>query len=188
METFEAIHKRCSLKAHLSGRAIEPEKINLVLNAACLAPSARNMQPWRFVVVQGRQAVEALARAAFSGTNITVEQAPVIIVVCARPEDDVVHDDKQYYLFDVGMAVGNILLAATDLGLVTHPMASFNEAEVKRVLHIPDDFRVVIISPLAYPLEGSYDEASEERLSQRTRKVLEEIAYFNRWGEPEPTY
>jgi nitroreductase len=65
METLEVIRKRCSLKAHLSGREIEPEKIAIILDAAHLAPSARNMQPWRFVVVQGKQAVEALVHAAF---------------------------------------------------------------------------------------------------------------------------
>ena len=181
METLEVIRKRCSLKTCLSGRAIEPEKIKMVLDAAHLAPSARNLQPWRFVVVQGQEAVEALVEAAFFGPGAMVKQAPVIIVACARPGDDVVHDGKEYYLFDVGMAVGNMLLAATDLGLVTHPMASFNEAEVKRILCIPDDVRVVIVTPLAYPLAASYDEAAKERLSQRTRKDLKEVVYFNKW-------
>jgi nitroreductase len=186
METLETIRKRCSLKAHLSKRTIEPEKISAILDAARLAPSARNSQPWRFVVVQGEEAVEALAQAAFQGPGAVVQQAPVIIIVCARPGDDVKIDGKEYYLFDVGLAVENMLLAATDLGLVTHPMASFNEAEVKRILHIPDDVRVVIVTPLAYPGEVSYDEASEERLSQRTRRALKETAYFNRWEELEP--
>ena len=187
METVEAIRKRCGLKAHVSGRAIESEKINMVLEAACLAPSARNRQPWRFVVVQGKEAVGTLSQAAFPGSSAVAQQTPAIIVVCARPGDDVTIDGKEYYLFDMGLAVENMLLAATDLGLVTHLMTSFNEAEVKRILHIPDDFRVVIVTPLAYPLEASYDEAAEERLSQRTRKDLKEVAYFNKWGEPEPT-
>jgi nitroreductase len=184
METLEAIRKRCSLRAHLSGRDIEPEKINRVLDAARLAPSARNMQPWRFVVVQGKQAVETLVKTAFFEPSTTVAQAPVIIVVCARSADDVTIDGKEYYLFDVGLAVENMLLAATDLGLVTHPIASFNETGAKRILHIPDDVRIVIVTPLAYPLEASYDEAAEERLSQRTRKELKEIAYLNKWGQP----
>lgn len=182
METLDVIRKRCSLKAHVSDRAIEQEKIKLVLEAARLAPSARNTQPWRFIVVQGREAVETLVRTAFFGPSQVIEQAPVVIIVCARPQDDVVHDGKEYYLFDVGLAVENLLLAATDLGLVTHPVASFNEAEVKRVLHIPDDVRVVIATPLAYPREASYDEAAQERLSQRTRKSLTEVAYFGEWG------
>jgi nitroreductase len=187
MVTLEAIRNRCSLKTHLSASAIEPEKIEAVLDAARLAPSARNTQPWRFVVVQGRKAVETLVQAAFLGSSAIVAQAPVVIVACARPGDDVVIDGKEYYLFDVGLAVSNMVLAATGLGLVTHLMASFNEAEVKRILHIPDDVRVVIVTPLAYPPGDSYDEAAEERLSQRTRKDLKEVAYFDRWGEPDTT-
>jgi nitroreductase len=92
----------------------------------------------------------------------------------------------EYFLFDVGLAVGNMALAATDLGLVTHLMTAFDEAEVKKVLHIPEDVRVVVATPLAYPLEGSYDEAAKERLSMRTRKCLEELVYYNRWSEAEP--
>jgi nitroreductase len=183
METVEAIRKRCSLKTYLSRRAIEPEKINMIMDAARLAPSARNSQPWRFIVVQGKETVEALAQTAFLGPGAVVQQAPVIIVVCARPEDDVTIDDKKYYLFDVGLAVENMLLAATDLGLVTHLMASFNETEVKRILHIPDDVRVVIVTPLAYPPATSYDEAAKERLGQRTRKDLKAVTYFNKWEE-----
>ncbi len=186
METVEAIRKRCSLKAYISEKPVEPEKIRAILDAACLAPSARNTQPWRFVVVQGREAVESLVEAAFFGSGAAVKHAPVIIVVCARPEDDVVIDGKPYYLFDVGLAVENMLLAATDLGLVTHPMASFNEAEVKRILHIPDNFRVVIVTPLAYPSAVSYEEAAKERLSQRTRKSTREVVYHNQWGNSEP--
>ncbi len=185
METLEAIRKRCSLRAHLSERPVEPEKIHCILEAACLAPSARNSQPWRFVVVQGKDAVETLAQTAFLGPATAVRQAPVIIVVCARAGDDVTIDGKEYYLFDVGLAVENMVLAATDLGLVTHLMASFNEAELRRQLRIPDDCRVVIVTPLAYPREGSYDEAAAERLSQRTRKGLAEVAYFGGWEEPE---
>ncbi|MCX7855651.1 MAG: nitroreductase family protein [Anaerolineae bacterium] len=186
MDTLEAIRKRCSLKACISEKPVEPEKVRMVLDAARLAPSARNTQPWRFIVVQGKEAVGSLVEAALFGPNAAVKHAPVIIVVCARPEDDVMIDGKPYYLFDVGLAVENMLLAATDLGLVTHPIASFNEAEVKRFLHIPDDFRVVIVTPLAYPSAASYEEAAKERLSQRTRKNPREVIYYNQWGSPEP--
>jgi nitroreductase len=186
METLEAISKRCSLKTHLSGREVEPEKIDTILNAARLAPSARNMQPWRFVIIKGKKAVDALVKTAFPEANIVVKQASVIIVVCGRPGDSVVRDGKEYYLFDAGLAVENMLLAATDLGLVTHPMSGINEAEIKRILQIPDDVRVVAVTPLAYPREGSYDEAAKERLSQRERKSLKDVAYFDKWSEVEP--
>jgi nitroreductase len=185
METLEVIRKRCSLKNHLSDRPIEPEKIETVLNAARMAPSARNMQPWRFVVVQGAEAVETLVQTAIFGASTIIAQAPVIIVACARPSDDVTIDGKEYYLYDVGAAMGNMLVAATDLGMVTHPIASFNETEVRRVLHMPGDVRVVIVTPLAYPVGASYDEAAQERLGQRTRKDLKDMAYFGKWEEPD---
>jgi len=184
METLEAINKRASLKTHLSSRDVEPEKIARILAAARLAPSARNTQPWRFIVVQGKEAVEALVSGAFFELNQVVRKAPVIIIACANPGDDVIHGGKEYYLFDVGLAVENMLLAATDLGLATHPMTAVNEDELKRILRIPAEVRFVVATPLAYPAEGSYTEAAKERLGQRTRKDLRELAYLNRWGSP----
>lgn len=185
METLETIRKRCSLKLHLSGRKIEPGKINAILEAGQLAASARNNQPWRFIVVQDRETIEALTFA-FSEANRMVKEAAAILVVCGRASDDVAHDGKEYYLFDIGLAVENMVLAATELGLVTHLMTAFNEAEMKKVLHIPDDVRVVVATPLAYPLEATYAEAAAERLSKRTRKDLKELAYADRWSEQEP--
>ena len=110
--------------------------------------------------------------------------APVLIIACANPSDDDIHEGREYYLFDVGLAVENMLLVATDLGLVTHPMTAVNEDELRRVLHIPDEVRFVVATPLAYRAGGSYDEAARERLGQRTRKRLKEVAYSNVWGKP----
>lgn len=183
METLQVISKRASLKARLSSREVEEEKITKILDAARLAPSARNMQPWRFIVVRGKEAVETLVREAFSETNLVVREAPVVIVACAKPSDDIVRDGKEYYLFDVGLAVENMLLAATDLGLVTHPMTGVNEDKLKGILNIPGEVRFVVATPLAYPLEGSYEAAAQERLGQRTRKSLKELVYSNTWGK-----
>lgn len=182
MEVLEAIKKRASLKAHLSGQEIDQEKIDKIIEAAALAPSARNTQPWRFIVVQGKEAVANLVSKAFSEGNQVVKEAPVVIIACANPGDDVVRDGKEYYLHDVGMAVENMLLAAADLGLVTHPMTAVNEDELRGLLDIPKEIRFVIATPLAYPAEGSYEEAARERLSQRTRKDLKELVYSNVWG------
>ncbi|MFZ2096830.1 MAG: nitroreductase family protein [Anaerolineales bacterium] len=185
METLETIHKRCSLKAHISTRQIEQEKIETILEAGSLAPSARNNQPWRFIVVQDKPKVAELIKA-FSESNQVIRDAPVVLITCARAVDDVIRDGKQYYLFDVGLAVENMVLAATELGLVTHLMTAFDEAQVKQLLHIPEDVRTVVATPLAYPREGNYDEAARERLSMRTRKELKELVHYNTWREAEP--
>jgi nitroreductase len=186
METQTSIRKRCSLKTHLSGRPIAPEVIDAVLEAAMLAPSARNFQPWRFVVVQGQAAVENLVDKAFGENTQMLREANLVIVVCAKPEDDVAADGKEYYLFDCGLAVENLLLAATDLGLATHLILRFNEIAVKEILHIPDQVRVIITTPLAYPPEATYAEAARDRLSQRTRKAFDEVVYYQQWAEPVP--
>jgi nitroreductase len=131
METLEAINKRASLKEHLSTRDIEQEKIISILKAARLAPSARNNQPWRFIVIKGKENVKNVVTRAFGEGNQVVKEAPVLIIVCANPRDDVIAEEKEYYLFDLGLAVENMLLAATELGLVTHPMAHVFEDELK---------------------------------------------------------
>ena len=184
METLETIQRRASLKVQLSSRQVEREKICRVLEAARAAPSARNMQPWRFVVVQDKKLMENLVSRAFNEVNRVAREAPVIIVACANPKDDVVIGGKEYYLFDLGLAVENMVLAATALGLVTHIMAGINEDELKKMLGIPPEVRCPVAIPLAYPARGSYDEAAQERLNQRTRKSIPELVYSNTWLTP----
>lgn len=186
METLDVIQQRCSLKGHFSGREVEADKINVILEAARVAPSARNTQPWRFIVVRRKNLVRELVKAAFSEANQSAAEAPVIIILCARPNDDITRDGKEYYLFDAGLAMENMLLAATDLGLATHPMTGVSEAEIKKMLQIPDDIRVAALTPVAYPAESSYDAAAKERLSLRTRKELKEMVYYDKWAELEP--
>ena len=186
METMEAIRKRKSLKTCCSGREIEREKLEQVLDAARLAPSARNRQPWRFVVVQWKENVERVADRAFVGFaqgNAVVREANVLIFAFANHGENVMPDGAYFYPTDVGLAFANLLLAATDLGLVTHPMAAVNRDELKKVLGVPDGERFIIATPLAYPVQDSYDEAAKERHASTTRKSLSEIVYFNEWGE-----
>lgn len=183
METIKAISSRTSLKIQLSSQPVEQDKINQVLEAARLAPSARNLQPWYFVVITDKKIIEEVVTGAFSEGNQIAKQAPVMIVICADPNDDVIVAGKEYYLFDLGLAMENLLLAATDLGLVTHPMAGFSEGKLKGFLGIPETFRVAAITPLAYPISGSYTDSAQERLKQRSRKKLSEITYLNRWGK-----
>jgi len=182
METLDTINKRASLKTRLSPRHVEQEKIEKILDAARLAPSARNSQSWRFIVVKDKETIETLVSKAFSERNAVVSEAPVIIIACANPSDDLTIGGREYYLFNVALAVENMLLAATDLGLVTHPMTGVDEDELKKALRIPDEVRFVVATPLSYPAEGSYEEAAQERLSQRTRKDLRELVYWNAWG------
>ena len=139
MDTMEAINKRASLKTKLSSREVEQEKIDNVLEAATLAPSARNQQPWRFIVVKGKENVEKVVTEAFFEFSQGFKDSPVLIFLCAKPDDDDIHEGREYYLFDSGLAFENLLLAATELGLVTHTFSSVNEDKLKEVLNIPEE-------------------------------------------------
>ncbi len=185
MSTLETIQKRCSLKLHISPRDIEAEKINAILEAGRWAASARNNQPWRFIVVQDKVKVVEVMQA-FSETNQVIKETPVILFVCGRAIDDVVKEGREYYLFDIGLAVGNMILAATELGLITHLMSAFDEAQVKHILNIPEDVRAVVATPLAYPVEANYDDAARERQEKRTRKDLKDLVFYDQWSETEP--
>ena len=182
MELMDTISKRASLKGHISNRDVEDEKIEKMLEAARLAPSARNNQPWRFIVVKDREILDDLSEKAFGGPNYVVKDAPVIIMAFANPADDIVRDGKEYYLFDVALAVENLILAATDLGLVTHLMTGVNADEIKKILGVPEDVQFVVATPLAYPSEGSYDKAAKDRLCERERKSIKDIVYSDKWA------
>lgn len=184
MDTIEAIKKRASLKTKLSPREVEQETIDKVLEAATLAPSARNQQPWRFIVVKGKEKVEKVVTETFFEFSQGFKDSPVLIFLCARPEDDDIHEGREYYLFDSGLAFENLLLTATELGLVTHTFSSVNEDKLKEVLNIPEEVRFIAATPLSYPSDATYDEAASEKLGNRTRKKLQEIAYSETWGNP----
>ena len=184
METLRSIQQRASLVTQVSPREVEQEKINKVLDAARFAPSAMNKQPWRFIVVKGKAAVEKLVDESFAKWNLKARESSVIIIVCANPKDDVVVGGREYYLFDVALAIENMILAATDLGLVTHLMTSVDEEKIKKILNIPEEVRFVVATPLAYPAGGAYEKAAQERLKQRVRKGLAEVVYQGSWGKP----
>ena len=175
--------RRQSKRSYLD-KPIPEDVLDRVLEKTRWSPSCANKQPWRFVLVsdpgQHAQFVEALARG-----NEWAARAPVLAAVCAREADDVTRDDDpvQYYQFDCGLAVMGLLLAATDEGLMGHPMAGYDAAKLHEALDIPADYHVICVVSLGYQgpidlLEGrprEYDEAP------RVRKDLSEIVCWDRF-------
>ena len=183
---MDAVSLRCSLKTRLSDWPVPENVLERVLRAAHLAPSARNTQPWRFVVLRQRAAIDELAAAALPESSAVIACAPVLVAACVRPADGITRDGRDYYVYDVASAVQYLLLAATDLGLATHLIESFDEAAAKRVLRVPDDVRVIVLTPLAYPEPPDHPAAAAERLSQRTRLPLAEVVCDDGWGDRWP--
>ncbi len=153
MDIFEAIEKRHSVRKYDASRDVTPEMVEKLLKYACLAPSAGNVQPWRFFVVRNREIKEALARAALG--QYFIAEAPVAIVVCA---DLSAHAGayggrgvELYSIQDTAAAIENILLAATALGLGTCWVGAFSEEAAARVLRLERNIRPLAIIPVGYP-------------------------------------
>jgi nitroreductase len=141
-----------------------------VLEAGRLAPSARNLQEWKFVVVRDPELRSRLVEAA-RGQSF-VGEAPAVIVGCAVETEHVMTCGQHCYPIDVAIAMDHMTLAATAEGLGTCWIGAFYEDKVKDILRIPDEVRVVAIMPIGYP-------AGE--LTPRPRKPLDEVVVWDRW-------
>ena len=174
MDVMQAINERRSIRKY-KDTAVEWEKVSQVLDAARLAPSWKNMQCWRFLVLNSAARKDALVQA-FPDENPGkkgLAQAPIAIVVCADPAESGVENGIEYFVADAAMAFENMCLAAYGIGLGTCWMGWYDEAAIKGLLGIPAGIRVVGVTPLGYP---------DQEPKQRPRKAVAEIAYYNNWG------
>jgi nitroreductase len=131
-------------------RSFEPvnitkEMVTDLAECAQLAPSCFNNQPWRYVFVYDAAALTKM-HAALSPGNEWARSASMIIAVLSKKEMGcVMKDGREYYAYDIGTATGFIVLRATEMGLVAHPIAGYNPAAVKEILSIPADMSVITL-------------------------------------------
>jgi nitroreductase len=171
MEFYEVVNRRLSVRAYKSD-PVPDEVLNRILEAGRRAPSAKNYQPWKFIVVKDAAVRQALVPACRNQGFIA--QAPVVICGCAI-EELAWKGMGGYWsaaVVDVTIALEHIILAATAEGLGTCWIGAFKEEEVRKVLGIPDGVKPVALTPLGYP-------AQEPK--PRERKPLAEIVCFDRY-------
>ncbi|MCK4537276.1 MAG: nitroreductase family protein [Candidatus Krumholzibacteria bacterium] len=143
MDVREAIEKRRAYRA-LEAIEIDDSTISELAGTARLAGSCFNKQPWRFVFVRSPEMLDQL-HATLSKGNEWAEKASMIVAVFCRKTDDCVINKREYYLFDTGMAVSAMILRATELDLVAHPIAGFDPEAARDVLKIPNDFLLITL-------------------------------------------
>lgn len=159
-------------------QAVEADKIDLCIEAARLAPSACNSQPWRFIVVDDEALRAEIADAAASmGMNGFVREAPVIVAVVLEKMSltaaiGSVIRDKKFSLLDVGIAVSHFTLQAADLGLGTCIIGWFNERRMRKALGIPRGKRIPLLITLGYP---------EGPTRRKSRKTTAQMSSRNRY-------
>ncbi|HIH76563.1 MAG TPA: nitroreductase, partial [Methanomassiliicoccales archaeon] len=181
METTEAIRARRSVRRYLD-TPVSRETIESLLEAAIRAPSAANRQCWRFVAVTDKEIIAGITKnnMAFNGW---LKDAPAVIVVCADPKESTDLNGLPYYMWDSALAMHNLVLAATDMGLGTCYLAAYKEDKVKELLGIPENIRVVCMTPLGHPTEKrSLGEKLTKAVTGSTnRKPLSDVAHWDKW-------
>ncbi len=171
MQVMEAIESRRSVRSFKPDPVPEAD-LKQILEAARLAPSASNRQPWKFVVVTDSHRRAALARA--SRNQTFVGQAPVVIAAVALEPDQTMMCGVERYAVDLAIAVDHITLAAADRGLGTCWIGAFDQEEARRITDVPDRYKIVTLLPLGYP-------ADEPR--PKIRKTQQEIVCRETFSE-----
>jgi nitroreductase len=169
MEFSELIQKRYSVRAYRSD-PVEDEKLQQVLEAARIAPTAANRQPFQFIVIHtwGREA--ELKR--IYGQDWFV-QPPLIVCACAIPSKAWVRRDrKNYGEVDLAIAMDHLILAATNLGLGTCWIAAFDPIAAREILHLPDEVEPIAFTPVGYPADQP---------TPKKRKALSGLVRYEHW-------
>jgi nitroreductase len=163
---IELCKKRRSIRKYKPDE-IPREELEYILEAGRLAPSWGNRQCWRFVVVTDEGKKRAIS------TRDWVAEAPIIIVGCAHPDHSGTRFGQRYYMLDMGISMEHMILAAAERGLGTCWIGGqFDEEAVKQALGVPDEVKVVALTPLGYPLEEP---------GLKSRKSLDEIVTYEKW-------
>ncbi len=169
MDFIELINKRYSVRSYKS-TPIEDDKLLYVLNAARLAPTASNRQPFQIIVVHTMGREEELLTIYQRDWFV---QAPLIICVCGLPANAWIRRDNKLYLdVDIAIVTDHMILAATELGLGTCFIAAFDAVNARKVMSLPEDVEPILFTPLGYP---------DDSPRIKTRKNLDELVRYERW-------
>jgi nitroreductase len=168
MTVVEAICKRYSCRAY-QDRPVEQDKLDKIFEAARQAPSAKNLQDWRFVVATDKKRKQQVADC--TNQAKAFGQAGAIIAACSVCSDTM-RCGQQIAPIDVSIALEHIALAATELGLATCWIGSFDAEKVRQILEIPKDIAIIELMALGYPADGK---------RQTTREPMENIVCYNKW-------
>ncbi|MCK4334579.1 nitroreductase family protein [candidate division WOR-3 bacterium] len=169
MDVAKAIRDRRSVRSY-ENKDIPQEVLLKVLEAARLAPSANNRQPWKFVVVREAAKRKALAKAAKE--QQFVAEAPVVIAAVALEPERTMTCGVPIYAVDLAIAVDHMTLAAVQQGLGSCWIGAFYQEDVKKLLEIPDECKVAALLTLGYP---------RDQARFKNRKSLDEIVCYEKW-------
>lgn len=179
MQFYDVVKNRKSIKK-FNTTELDRDKLMRMLEAAMRAPSWKNATPYKFILVDRDNIKTSLAGAIMNKSSEAagaVQNAPITAVIVADPTQSGDMEGKDYYLVDSAIAMEHFVLAATEEGYGTCWIASFDEKRVKEALNIPDNLRVVALTPV-----GKAQEEEEEK-PHHPKKDMNDFVYMNKWNE-----
>jgi len=168
MTLLDTIRRRYSCRAYQE-RPIEKEKLDILFEAARLAPSAKNEQDWRFVVVTDKETKHQVAET--TNKPSAFKKAGAVVVACSN-SDYVMTCGQAIGPIDIAIALEHIALQATELGLATCWIGSFYTEKVRTILGIPDDIAIIELMTVGYPADSP---------KQPSREPIEKIVCYEKW-------
>ncbi len=183
----ELLRERWSPRA-FADRMVEPEKLRSLLEAARWAPSSSNEQPWSFIVATKEHAgeYERLLSCLVEGNVRWAQHAPVLMLSVATLVFERNQKPNRHAFHDVGLAVENLIIQGTALGLFVHQMAGFHTDRARETYGIPEGYDPVAAMVIGYLDDPGRlpDDLREREMAQRTRKPLESFVFSGQWGLP----
>jgi len=178
MKVTAAIEKRRSYRS-LEKIEIGENLIKELVSASALAPSCFNNQPWRYIFVTSTKVVEKMKLALKKG-NEWAHDASCIAAVVSKKEFDCIIGGTEYYLFDTGIGVGQLILKATEMGLVAHIIAGFDHKKVKKVISLPDEWNIIALIIFGKRSKKKLEISDEERPERLSLKYIFSIDEYSK--------
>ena len=186
MQFLDLARKRSSLRRYDS-KSVERDILDRCIEAARLAPSAVNSQPWHFVLADEVETVRAIGKAASpdGAINRFARQAPVIAAVVVEKSNLISHlggiaKRNPFFLFDIGIAAEHFCLQAAEEGVGTCMIGWFNETAARKALGVPTSKRIALLITVGYPREGREFEGGKPPIPKK-RKSIGEMSSYNRY-------
>lgn len=182
MDLLRVIHERRSIRKYRKDE-VPDEILFEILNAARMSPSWANSQTWRFIVVKDKNIKQLLADTLTekNPAKEAVREAPIVLCLVSQKgvagfRQGIPRTSKgDYFMFDAGIAMEHVVLAAWNFGLGTCHIGAFNHEEAEKILGVPQGFTIVCMTPIGY---------FDEKPNPTPRRPLKELVFLNRFGNP----
>lgn len=186
---LEILKRRWSPRA-FSNQIVEPEKLRSLFEAARWGPSSFNEQPWSFILATKQYSEEhaRVLRCLSEKNQQWARLAPVLLVSVAKLNFDKTGKPNRHAFYDLGMAVGNLMVQATALDLFVHQMAGFSSERVTEIYGVPSVFEPVAAIAIGYggEVEDLPEGFRESEVGPRSRKPIQSFVFQGQWGQPSP--